>query len=150
MCDVSFVWARFTNITQSAFLKYIRGRILFSITLAASKCTSVHDIGILVLNKWMKCVTKLNLCLRRRYAICDPSILLGDWTPCSHKSHIIILVTVHDIVIIWAWCGARILKFSQQWKIATRATAARARDSKHQSNHRHTKPATGRQINVTL
>ena len=28
-------------------------------------------------------------------------------------------------------------------KMAARATAARARDSKHQSNHRRTKPAAG-------
>ena len=35
-------------------------------------------------------------------------------------------------------------------KMAARATAARAHDSKHQSNHRRTKPAEGNQINVAL
>ena len=35
-------------------------------------------------------------------------------------------------------------------KIAARATAARARDSKHQSNHRRTHAVAGSEINVTL
>ena len=51
---------------------------------------------------------------------------------------------------IWPWRRSRILKTSQTVKMAARATAARARDSKHQSKHRSTKPAVGSQINVTL
>ena len=35
-------------------------------------------------------------------------------------------------------------------KMAARATDARARDSKHQGDHRRTKQAAGSQINVTL
>ena len=35
-------------------------------------------------------------------------------------------------------------------KMAGRATAARARDSKHQSNHRRTESAADSQINVAL
>ena len=38
----------------------------------------------------------------------------------------------------------------RQMKIAAHATPARARDLKHQSNHRRTQPAAGSQINVTL
>ena len=51
---------------------------------------------------------------------------------------------------IWPWRRSRILKKSQTMKMAARATAAHARDSKHQSNRRSTKPAAGSQINVTL
>ena len=51
---------------------------------------------------------------------------------------------------IWPWRRSRILKTSQTMKMAARATAARARDSKHQSDHRRTNPAAGSQINVTL
>ena len=52
---------------------------------------------------------------------------------------------------IWPWRRSRILKTLQTMKMAARASAARAHDSKHQqSNHRRTKPAVGSQINVTL
>ena len=45
-------------------------------------CLSVHGISIGVLNKLMKCATKTQ------------SLLAS--TPCSHKNHMIALVTVHD------------------------------------------------------
>ena len=52
--------------------------------IGAPECTSVHGIGIVVLNKWMKCATK------------NQSLLAS--TPWSHKCHMITLVTVHDFI----------------------------------------------------
>ena len=53
----------------------------------------------------------------------------------------IALVTVHDFhFLIEHDITHELRRFS---KMAARATAARARDSKHQSNHYRTKPAAG-------
>ena len=46
--------------------------------------SSLHGIGIVVLNEWMKCATKTQPLLAS--------------TPCSHNSHMITLVTVHDFM----------------------------------------------------
>ena len=62
----------------------------------------------------------------------------------------IILVTVHDFIFHLSMILLSHFEDLATLKMAARATAARAHDSKHQSNHRRTKPAAGSQINVTL
>ena len=79
---------------------------------------------------------KLNLCLLRRHD--HTKVTWSPWLPFMIS------------FFIWPWRRSRILKTSQTMKMAARATAARARDSKHQNNHRRTKPAAGSQMNVTL
>ena len=56
----------------------------------------------------------------------------------------ITLVTVHDFISIERLVIS-LTHFEDvaAMEMAARATAARARDSKHQSNHCRTKPATG-------
>ena len=51
----------------------IPNRLCKKCDIGAPECTSVHGIGIVVLNKWMKCATKTQ------------SLLAS--TPWSHKSH---------------------------------------------------------------
>ena len=74
---------------------------------------------------------KLNLCLLRPYD--HTKVTWSPWLPFMIS------------FIVWPWRRSRILKTSQTMKMAARATAARARDSKHQSNHHRTKPAVGSQ-----
>ena len=81
---------------------------------------------------------KLNLCLLRRHD--HTKVTWSPWLPFM------------ILFFIWPWRRSRILNLKtwQTMKMAARATAARARDSKHQSNNRRTKPAIGSQINMTL
>ena len=87
------------------------------------------------INRW-NVRQKLNLCLHRRHD--HTKVTWSPWLPFKIS------------FFIWPWRRSRILNTSQTVKMAARATAARARDSKHQSNHRRTKPAVGSPINVTL
>ena len=68
----------------------------------------------------------------------------------TQKSSMITLVTVHDFIIHLNMMSLTHFEDLAAMEMAARATAARAHDSKHQSNHRRTKPAAGSQINVTL
>ena len=61
----------------------------------------------------------------------------------------ITLVTVHDFIFHLSMISPTYFEDRATMKMAVRATAARAHDSKHQSNHRRTKLAAGSQINVT-
>ena len=61
----------------------------------------------------------------------------------------ITLVTVHDFIFQLSMMSLTHLEDLATMNIAAHATAARARDLKHQSNHRRTKPAAGSPINVT-
>ena len=79
---------------------------------------------------------KLNLCLLWRHD--HTKVTWSPWLPFMIS------------FFLWPWRRSSILKTSQTMKIAARATAARARNSKHQSDHRGTKPAAGSQISVTL
>ena len=72
-------------------------------------------------------------------------------TPWSHKSHMITLFTAHDFIFFhWSMMSLTHFEDLAKMEVVACETAARARDSKHQSNHRRTKPATGGQSNVTL
>ena len=71
-------------------------------------------------------------------------------TPWSLKSHMITLVIVHDFIFHLSMMSLTHFEELATIKMAGLATAARARDSKHQSNHRRTESAAGSQINVTL
>ena len=104
--------------------------------IGAPECTSVHGIGIVVLNKWMKSATKTQ------------SLLAS--TPWSHKSHMITLVAVHDFIFHLSMMSLTHFEDLATMKMAARATATHARDSKHQSNYRRTKPAADSQINMTV
>ena len=100
------------------------------------ECASVHGIGIVVLNRWMRCATKPHI------ITCFDAIF-------TKKSH------DHSGYRSWFHFHLSMILLSHfedlaTLKMAARATAARAHDSKHQSNHRRTKPAAGSQINVTL
>ena len=79
---------------------------------------------------------KLNLCLLRRHD--HTKVTWSPWLPFVIS------------FFIWPWRCLRILKTWQTMKMAARVIAARARDSKHQSNHRRTKPDAGSEINMTL
>ena len=91
--------------------------------------TSVTVRGIGVLNKWLNVRQKLNLCLLRRHV--DTNVTWSPWLPfmISFQLNALISLTHFEDVVAM--------------EMAARATAARARDSKHQSNHCRTKPATG-------
>ena len=68
--------------TRGSFM----GPLEFCYLGGAPECTSVQGIGIVVLNKYMKCATK------------NQSLLAS--MPCSHKSHMITLVAVHNFIFI--------------------------------------------------
>ena len=70
--------------------------------IGVAECTSVHGIGIVVLNKSMKCVT-------------ETQSLLAS-TPCSHKSHMIALVTVHDFNFQLSMPSLTICEASWRWQ----------------------------------
>ena len=93
--------------------------------------TSVHGIGIVVLIKWMKCVIKIQLLLAS--------------TPC-YKSHMIILVTVNDFIFQLSMILFTHFEDFATVKMAARAIAVHAPNSKHQSNRHGTKPGAGSQI----
>ena len=59
-------------------------------------------------------------------------------------------VTVHDFIFHLSLMSLTHFEDLRTVKMVARATAARARDSKHQINRRLTKPAASSQINVTL
>ena len=104
-------------------------RLFEKCDIGASEYASVHGIGIVVLIKLMKYATK------------SQSLLAS--TPCSHKSHISALVTVHDFNFQLNLTSSMNCDALSTMKMAARATVPHARDSKHQSNHRRTKPAAG-------
>ena len=89
------------------------------------------------INRW-NVRQKLNLCLLRRHD--HTKVIWSPWLP--------FMISFFISIMYGAWCRSHILKTSQTIKMAARAIAARARDSKHQSNHRRTKPEAGSQINV--
>ena len=82
------------------------------------------------INRW-NVRQKLNPCLLRRHV--------------HTKVNMITLGTVHDFIFHLSMISFTHFGDFATMKMAARATAARARDSKHQSNHRSTKPATGNQ-----
>ena len=91
--------------------------------IGAPECTSVQGIGIVVLNKLMKCATKTQ------------SLLAS--TPWSHKSHMITLVSVHDFIFHLTMTSLTHFEdIANNEDGSTCNRCARARDSKHQSNHR--------------
>ena len=94
----------------------------------------MHGIGIVVLNTLMNCATKYQNLLAS--------------TPCSHKSHMIILVTVHDFIFQLRMASLMNCETFATMKIAARATTARACDAKQQRNNRPTKPAAGVKISM--
>ena len=91
--------------------------------------TSVTVRGIGVLNKWFNVRQKLNLCLLRRHV--DTNVTWSPWLPFMISFQLNALISLTHFEDVAAM------------EMAARATAARARDSKHQSNHCRTKPATG-------
>ena len=91
--------------------------------------TSVTVRGIGVLNKWLKCATELNLCFLRRHV--DTNVTWSPWLPFMISFQLNALISLTHFEDVAAM------------EMAARATAARVRNSKHQSNHCHTKPATG-------
>ena len=96
----------------------------------------MHSISIAVLYELMKCATRTQ-------------ILLSS-TPCSHKSQMITLVIVHNFIFQLNLISLMNCEAFTTMKMAARATAARARVSEHQSNHRRTKPATDSEVSVVL
>ena len=79
---------------------------------------------------------KLNICLLRCHV--HTKVTWSSWLP-----FMILFSFEHDVAhTFWRPCNNE--------RLAAHATAARAHDSKHQSNHRRTKPAAGSQINVSL
>ena len=79
---------------------------------------------------------KLNFCLLRRHD--HTKVVWSPWLPFMISIfHLRMMSLTH-------------FEDLTTKKMAARATAARARDSKYQSKHRRRKPAAGSQINVTL
>ena len=60
------------------------------------------------------------------------------------------LVTVHDFIFHLNILSLMHFEDPATMQMATRATAARARDSKHQSNHHRAKPAAASQIDSAV
>ena len=72
---------------------------------------------------------KINLCLLRRHV--DTNVTWSPWLPFMISFQLNALISLTHFEDVAAM------------DMAARATAARARDSKHQSNHCRTKPTTG-------
>ena len=107
-------------------------RLFEKYDIGAPEYMSVRGISIMMLNKWMKCATKTQ------------SLLTA--MPCSHKSHMITLVTIHDFIFQLSMISLTHFEDFTTMKMAAHATAARAHNTKHQSNHHRTKSAAGSQI----
>ena len=81
--------------------------------------------------------------------------LLNKWMGCASKSQALLvstprhitMVTIHGFIFIQMSMKSRLdCEAFAAMKMAARATASRARDSKHQSNHHWTKPTACSEI----